>query len=182
MCGLWEAIEKKKESCLTPSFPSERVDISIDPFTGRNPSYCFVELESKEQADRAMVELDGKDLLGRPVKVKPGVAKASQDRSSPRPSNNTNIAPRSTEKPGSSSVAFDRWQRNDASSHFKGYSENGRRLYVGGLPKLSNQQTIDSEIQTLFNGYNMYVFSQKYRARQTLPNTNPDSSARLSAN
>lgn len=104
-----------------------------------------------------MQELDGKDLLGRPVKVKPGVAKTSQDRSSPRPSN-TSVAPRSNEKPGSSSVAFDRWQRNDASSHFKGYSENGRRLYVGGLPKLSNQQTIDSEIQTFFNGYNMYVF------------------------
>ncbi|CRG89009.1 6-phosphofructo-2-kinase [Talaromyces islandicus] len=137
----------------------ERVDISIDPFTGRNPSYCFVELETKEQADRAMQELDGKDLLGRPVKVKPGVAKASQDRSSPRPSNG--FSPRSSnDKPGSSPVAFDRWQRNDASSHFKGYSENGRRLYVGGLPKLSNQQTIDTEIQTFFNGYNIEAVSK----------------------
>ncbi|KAH8705969.1 putative ribonucleoprotein [Talaromyces proteolyticus] len=141
------------------NYKIERIDISIDPFTGRNPSYCFVELESKEQADRAMVELDGKDLLGRPVKVKPGVAKSSQDRASPRPSNNS--SPRATnDKPGSPPVAFDRWQRNDASVHFKGYSENGRRLYVGGLPKLSSQQSVDSEIQSFFNGYNVEAVSK----------------------
>ena len=72
--------------------------MSIDPFTGRNPSYCtgrgsikprkrlnscswqssqdegFVELEPREQADRAIQELNGKDLLGRPVRRGPGVA------------------------------------------------------------------------------------------------------------
>lgn len=51
--------------------------MSIDPYTGRNPSYCFVELKSKEQADRAMRKLSGKDLLGRPVKIGPGIARSS---------------------------------------------------------------------------------------------------------
>lgn len=135
------------DQCL----PSERIDISIDPFTGRNPSYCFVDLETKDQADRAMKELDGRDLLGRPVKVKLGVAKSTQDRSTHSPS------PRANDKTGSPSYTFDRWQRNDASAHFKGYGEQGRRLYVGGLPKISNQLTIDNEIRNFFKGYNVYV-------------------------
>ncbi|KAL1983673.1 hypothetical protein VTN96DRAFT_10102 [Rasamsonia emersonii] len=136
----------------------ERIDISIDPFTGRNPSYCFVDLETKDQADRAMKELDGRDLLGRPVRVKPGVAKSTQDRSFSRTTDSP--SPRANDKTGSPSYTFDRWQRNDASAHFKGYSEQGRRLYVGGLPKLSSQLTIDNEIRNFFKGYNVEAISK----------------------
>jgi RNA recognition motif-containing protein len=110
-------------------------------------------LETKEQAERAMKELDGRDLLGRPIKVKPGVAKSTQDRPLPRTAESP--PPRANDKTGSPSFTFDRWQRNDASNHWKGYSEQGRRLYVGGLPKLSNQGTIDSEIRNFFQGYNV---------------------------
>ena len=53
------------------------VSISTDPFTGRNPSYCFVDLDSAEEAQRAMSELNGVDVLGRPLRVSPGVAKRS---------------------------------------------------------------------------------------------------------
>ncbi|KAL1961925.1 hypothetical protein VTN77DRAFT_754 [Rasamsonia byssochlamydoides] len=137
----------------------ERIDISIDPFTGRNPSYCFVELETKDQADKAMKELDGRDLLGRPVKVKPGVAKSTQqDRSSPRTTDSA--SPHANGKTSSPSFTFDRWHRNDASTHWKGYSDQGRRLYVGGLPKLSNQMSIDSEIRNFFKGYNVEAISK----------------------
>jgi RNA recognition motif. (a.k.a. RRM, RBD, or RNP domain) len=120
---------------------SERIDISIDPFTGRNPSYCFVELKTKEQAEQATQKLDGRDFLGRPVKIRLGVSKSPID-GSPH-----------TESP----FAFNRWQRDDASAHFKGYSEQGRRLYVGGLPKLSNQSYIDTEIRKLFTGFSVCV-------------------------
>ena len=51
------------------------VSISTDPFTGRNPSYCFVDVETVEEAQRAIAELNGVDVLGRGVKVSPGVAK-----------------------------------------------------------------------------------------------------------
>ena len=50
--------------------------MSIDPFSGRNPSYCFVELVNKEQADQAIAELNGKPILGRPVKIGPSFAKS----------------------------------------------------------------------------------------------------------
>lgn len=46
--------------------------MSIDPYTGRNPSYCFIELKTKEQADSAMQQLSGTDILGRPAKLGPG--------------------------------------------------------------------------------------------------------------
>lgn len=139
---------------------SERIDISVDPFTGRNPSYCFVELTTKEQADRAMVELDGKDFQGRPVRVKPGVAKSAQDRSTLRSPNNS-PGRFSNDKTGSPSG--DRWQRSDAPSspYNKGNgNENSRRLYVGGLPKITDQETIDSEVQAFFKGYNVYVYPE----------------------
>lgn len=106
-----------------------------------------------------MTALDGKDLLGRPVKIKPGVAKSSHEQ---RSSSRTPDSPsqRPNDRPGTAPITFDRWQRNDASTHFKGYSEEGRRLYVGGLPKLSDQQAVDSEIQNLFKGYNVYVLPE----------------------
>ena len=42
---------------------SEHINMSIDPYAGRNPSHYFVELTNKEQADRAMLELNGKEFL-----------------------------------------------------------------------------------------------------------------------
>lgn len=56
------------------------INMSIDPYTGKTPSYCFVELVTKEQADRAMLKLNGKQFLGRPVKVGPGVARSKNKR------------------------------------------------------------------------------------------------------
>lgn len=53
----------------------ESIHISIDPFTGRNPSYCFVEFSDRESADRAMSTLEGKLLLGREVKCRPCIPK-----------------------------------------------------------------------------------------------------------
>lgn len=54
------------------------VTISTDPFTGRNPSYCFVDLDSAEEAQRAIAELNGADLQGRALRVNPGVARRGQ--------------------------------------------------------------------------------------------------------
>ena len=137
---------------------SERIDISIDPFTGRNPSYCFVELATKEQADRAMVELDGKDLQGRPIRIKPGVAKSAQDRSTSTRSPQSSPS-RFNDNAGSPSTLVDRWQRKDTSfsNNKPNDIENSRRLYVGGLPKIMDKQTLDADIQSFFKGYNLCV-------------------------
>lgn len=102
------------------------MNMSIDPYYGRNPSFGFVELISKAQADSAMQELNGKILLGRPVKLGPGVASSKKRKAT------------SQSAPGGHRTrpAFDRWTSTDESNHFKGYSDHGRRVWVGGLPKM----------------------------------------------
>ena len=125
--------------------------MSIDPYSGRNPSYCFVELATKEQADRAMLELNGRELLGRPVKLGPGIAK-SKNR---RPSEESNQ--RAGNKLDNPRPVFDRWTRTDAPDHWKGYSEQGRRLFVGGLPRMPDHHTVNADVRELFRGYSVCV-------------------------
>ena len=138
---------------------SERIDIAIDPFTGRNPSYCFVDLESKELAEKAMNELDGRDMLGRPVKIKPGVVKSSSERSQQQQQQQqrTDGSPRSDSK--TSLFTMDRWRRNDAPTFPRTNSDSSRRLYVGGLPRLTDQDEISSNITEFFKDYKLYAFS-----------------------
>ena len=47
---------------------SEHLSVSIDPYTGRNPSYAFVDLTTSADAQRAISELNGREMLGRPMK------------------------------------------------------------------------------------------------------------------
>ncbi|KAK2759505.1 hypothetical protein FQN54_002984 [Arachnomyces sp. PD_36] len=131
----------------------ERIDMSVDPFTGRNPSYCFVELENKEQAQKAMRELDGKRILGRPVKIKPGVPKLHGNQSS-----GSSTTPMHDDE-GTPRYAFDRWERTDAADHWTNYTK-GQRLYVGGLPRVSNQLLVNHEIIKIFDGFTVEAISK----------------------
>ncbi len=125
--------------------------MSIDPYTGRNPSYCFVELATKEQADQAMLELNGKEVLGRPVKLGPGVARSRNKRPREEPDQHARST-RDDPRP-----VFDRWARTDAPDHWKGYTEQGRRLFVGGLPRMPDHHTVNADVRELFKGYSVYV-------------------------
>ncbi|KAG7007025.1 6-phosphofructo-2-kinase [Physcia stellaris] len=102
----------------------ERISMSLDPFTGRNPSYCFVDLQNKQQADKAIVSLNGLVVLGRPVKIGPGVAK-------PERAGLSDSSPSWKGEKNQSEVSYDRWERNDAVDHWEGYTEQGRRVFVG---------------------------------------------------
>lgn len=132
-------------------YTREHINMSIDPYSGRNPSYCFVELATKEQADRAMLELNGRDLLGRLVKLGPGIAR-SKNR---RPCDGFNHRAPTTFN--SSRPVFDRWTRTDAPDHWKGYTEQGRRLFVGGLPLMPDHHTVNADVRKLFKGYSVCV-------------------------
>ena len=73
---LYTAQKSDIEELFTSyGFNAVNVSISTDPSTGRNPSYCFVDVETVEEAQRAIAELNGLDVLGRGVKVSPGVAR-----------------------------------------------------------------------------------------------------------
>lgn len=122
--------------------------MSIDPFTGRNPSYCFVELETEEQADLAIRLLNGKNILGRPVKLGLGVASG---RKPPAARSGRPERPfRQRAQP-----TFDRWVRTDAEDHLRGYAEQKRRLYIGGLPQMDDHYSVDADVRNLFHGFTM---------------------------
>ncbi|EXJ93316.1 hypothetical protein A1O1_01708 [Capronia coronata CBS 617.96] len=137
-----------------------RVTISTDPFTGRNPSYCFVDLDSPEEAQRAIAEMNGLDVRGRALRVSPGVAKRGQGQDQGengtarevRVKNFDRGRPRETREERSTEYkpTFDRWNRTDASSHWQAPQTEGRRLFVGNLPRIEPQSALDEEIQTLF--------------------------------
>ena len=98
-----------------------------------------MELRTREQAERAIQHLNGDDLLGRPVKIGPGVASSKKNRSPREQARNVS----------SSSPVFERWTRIDASGHWTGYSGQGRRVWVGGLPRMKDHDTVDQEVRTL---------------------------------
>lgn len=88
-----------------------------------------------------MIQLDSHDMLGRPVKIKPGLAKSAEH------------TPDQTRSP----FALDRWRRQDNPSCAKINSDSSQRVYVGGLPRWTEREAMESNMQTFFHGYIMYV-------------------------
>ncbi|KAK4098614.1 hypothetical protein N658DRAFT_499278, partial [Parathielavia hyrcaniae] len=56
-----------RQSGFEESF--EKLHISIDPISGRNPGYCFAEFTTRDEAERALDSLPGAQLFNRSIKV-----------------------------------------------------------------------------------------------------------------
>ena len=111
-----------------------------------------------------MQELNGKEIFGRPVKINVHTPRKGKDRpegarpatlSYDRGRRSQATEARTLQEGKGSPHVFDRWQRQDAAEHFKAPSEEGRRLYVGGLPRIPNQDTVNEEMRALFKDYEM---------------------------
>jgi RNA recognition motif-containing protein len=77
---LYTASREDVEQLFTANgFPPTGLSMSVDPFTQRNPSYCFLDFETAEDAARATEAMNGKELLGREIKVNPGVRRQQGD-------------------------------------------------------------------------------------------------------
>ncbi|KAL9004684.1 MAG: hypothetical protein Q9188_002499 [Gyalolechia gomerana] len=122
----------------------EQIDMSTHPYTGRNPSCCFVDLTSNSQADIAAQKLNDQDLLGLPVRLGPGVAAS---RRGPFSQGYRKAYP----KP----AVFQRRTRNDASYHSHGYSDQARRVWVADFPDLGEHNAFDGGVRELFAGFDM---------------------------
>ncbi|KAF2159039.1 hypothetical protein M409DRAFT_71287 [Zasmidium cellare ATCC 36951] len=149
--------------------PLKKMDMSIDPFTGRNPSYCFVELDPAD-ADLAMEALQGQTVRGRPVKVNLNTQKGPRTH---RPltveyehSRRTHRFP--TTNATNNDFAFDRWSRQDAESHWTAPFEERRRLFVGGLSRIPNQDVVNAEMRGLFDGYDVQAVSKLISPRDNV--------------
>jgi hypothetical protein len=55
---------------------------------------------------------------------------------------------------------FDRYARTDAREHWTGQAEQGKRLYVGGLPRIDGQATVDAKMQAVFEGFEIKAVSK----------------------
>lgn len=137
------------------------IDFSTDPFTGRNPSYCFADLAT-EDAELALEVLQGQNVRGRPVKIGlntrtsfKGFSALRED--SHRGCNASDESPAETKK---SAFVFNRWTRDDAKDHWTLPVDEGRRLYVGGMPNCTSAGLLNMEMRRLFRGYDLQAVSK----------------------
>lgn len=61
---------------------------------------------------------------------------------------------------GQGAYVYDRWARDDAPSRWTAPQEEGRRLYVGGLPQIRNQDTLNAEMRDLFQAWPIEAVSK----------------------
>ncbi len=54
---------------FAPCGEVKAVDVVIDRDTGRSRGFAFVEMGTPAEAEKAIAELDGQDLEGRPLRV-----------------------------------------------------------------------------------------------------------------
>ncbi|KAI1780905.1 RNA-binding domain-containing protein [Hypoxylon cercidicola] len=149
-----------------------KIHMSIDPFTGRNPSYCFVEFEDQESANKAMSTLEGKLLLGREVKCRPCIPKGSA--SGGRRNEGLNrwgnwSGEKNSRDNESEPVSGQSPSAENAQSPPPRYAKDftGQRLYVGGLPRMHDQATNFSEISELFKDFQIEAISKRITAHES---------------
>jgi hypothetical protein len=142
----------------------QNIHISIDPVSGRNPGYCFVDFADRETAERALSSftavVNGRELKVGPCEPKKSRAKRHETafqrwgdwRSGPTDENSEAESP-------SRQLNGERGPRA-ALNHFEevldGQNDN-KRLYVGGLTKVLDQAENAEEMKELFQGFNPYV-------------------------
>lgn len=103
-----------------------------------------------------MQTLNGKNFLGRPLKIRPSTKKRATEH---RPQSDRLISSRWDSTPSQSLPAT---QTNPDTFVAKtpGPLHQTRRLYVGGLPRPGNQHTSDVELRKLFKDFDVEAVSK----------------------
>ncbi|KAI8299443.1 hypothetical protein K4K61_010644 [Colletotrichum sp. SAR11_59] len=134
----------------------EKIVISVDPVNGRNPGYCFVDFVERVDAERALSSLCV-DIRGRPVKVGPCEPKKQRQRvwgreAEPNDKRWGNWT--GQQEPGAEGTGDSPYE---AMGHFDkvvGTDGDGRRLYIGGLTRMIDQQQAQEEMREILAGFN----------------------------
>lgn len=167
---VYEAKPQEIEDALTANgfTEVEKIHISVDPVSGRNPGYCFVDFADKSTADRALSDLTA-TIRDRTVKVGPcepkkynsnGGGGQRRDAGQAREGGERwgNWRPRNGEEQQQPRSGGDR-APYAAPEHFNGMvadeadAESGRKLFVGGLGRMSDQAEHQEEMKVLFQGF-----------------------------
>lgn len=162
-----------RQSGFADSF--DKLHISIDPVSGRNPGYCFAEFTTREEADRALESLPGITIFDRSVKVGPCNPKTASSGSSQSRWGSNRGEGRSDREYNPTFQRWGDWKGSDRDSARSGQrdgepqhgpyaasrhlSEKSQRptdkaqLYIGGLGMMTSQAQHDAEMQEILAGY-----------------------------
>ncbi|KAK4193237.1 hypothetical protein QBC35DRAFT_527295 [Podospora australis] len=148
----------------------KKIHISIDPISGRNPGYCFVEFGTHEEAANSLDVLAGKAVLGRTVKLGPCVPKTGgQHNGGARLSEHKPTFQRwgdwNGERNGNSSSNYNRGPRGDQQGPDAAMERverpDGFRVRVDGLNQMVDQLQNDEEIRGLFEGFDVVAIGKR---------------------
>ncbi|KAK1971046.1 hypothetical protein LY78DRAFT_652199 [Colletotrichum sublineola] len=153
----------------------DKIHISMDPVSARNPGYCFVDFKARADAERALSSLDT-SIRGRPLKVGPCEPKrqqASRWKSDKEPAFNrwgnwSGQRGQAGDKSEEGGVSNDKRRIENgpygAIEHFDevvATDTDGRRLYIGGLPKMVDQQQSQDEMREILTGFDPVAISKR---------------------
>lgn len=133
--------------------------------SARNPGYCFIDFPDKTTADRAIsclsAQIDGRDVKVGPCEPKkqPSRRPIRHDEYAFKRWGDWNSQTHNAEISGDRSTGQGVQQGPmGALNHFNDIVDNtqGRRLFVGGLPKMINQAEHNSEIAELLGAFKPY--------------------------
>lgn len=135
VAGLGEAATEDtlRRVFLDAGFSTVEVSLPRDRATGRARGFCFVSLETKEQAEAALQQLDGIIVDGRPISVR--VFRADRNKGPLRPGDSRGgpLGPRSGD-PRTSSQSFRPPLGSRPPGGARPGSNDDSTVYVGNLP------------------------------------------------
>ncbi|KID83764.1 RNA recognition motif domain protein [Metarhizium guizhouense ARSEF 977] len=147
----------------------EKIHVSFDPVSGRNPGYCFVDFPDRDAADLALGSLSA-TIGGRRIKV--GRCEPKKQRNRGRNHDLDPVLERwgdwTTQSSHGETKAIEQ-APHGAMNHFEDMREGyeGRRLYVGGLGKMIDQPQHIREITDLFSDYPPAAIGKRITPHQT---------------
>ena len=162
--------EQVTESLRAEGFGAiEKIHISIDPVTGRNPGYCFVEFESRDVAEAAIRGMAGVLIEDRPLKT--GTCQPKQQQQRPKQSP---WSQQGSWRPREFKPTFERWGNwtdeggealengqgpKGAEEHLRSVVEDDQRcrVYVGGLGATASHEEHDKELRAIFKDFDQDV-------------------------
>ncbi|ERS98111.1 ribonucleoprotein [Sporothrix schenckii 1099-18] len=172
-----------------------QIHVSIDPVSGRNPGYCFVDFNDRETAETALNSLVA-TVRGRPLKVGPCQPKQQGQRRDARPADrwgSSRDASASANTNANGSGDDRRWgdwkkggdrnggyNNSNSSNNYNNNNRdapNGKRLYIGNLGPMVDQEQNQQEIGALLQGFAPTAIGKRITARdresnQTYPGRN----------
>ncbi|OAA57507.1 nucleic acid-binding protein [Niveomyces insectorum RCEF 264] len=166
-----------------------QIHISVDPVSGRNPGYCFVDFHDRATAEGALTSLSA-TVRGRPLKVGPCEPKQQRTAGGGRGGNRDGWSRDGNRDGGDRPAPFQRWgdwKRSDARGqvdsegagqgpsaaldHFHDVvaeRQEKKRLFIGGLGKMIDQDQNFEEITELLAGFHPTAIGKRITAHESM--------------